>query len=99
MHKCPRCNNIGGDLTTSRIYTMEQLRSYYNGRGGRPGLIAIGGVVYNVTHAEMWGGGTYLGMKQGEDLTEYYQAHPDEFEKLKRHSFAVGILREQGANP
>ena len=94
VHHCPRCNNIGGDLTTSCVYTLEQLRSYYNGRGGRPGLIAIDKVVYNVTHAPMWGGGTYLGMKQGEDLTGYYKAHPEEFEHLMRHSFAVGRLRE-----
>jgi hypothetical protein len=33
-------------------------------------------------------------MKQGEDLTGYFKAHAEEFEKLKRHSFAVGRLRE-----
>lgn len=93
MHKHSQCNNIDGDLTTSCVYTLEQLRSYYNGRGGRPGLIAVDGVVYNVTHAPMWGGGTYLGMTQGEDLTGYFIAHTEEFEKLKRHSFPVGRLR------
>lgn len=94
MRRRPQCNNINGDLTTSCVYTLEQLRSYYNGRGGRPGLIAVGGVVYNVTHAPMWGGGTYLGMTQGQDLTGYFGTHTEEFEELKRHSFAVGRLRE-----
>ena len=88
----PQDNNINGNLTKSNIYTLKQLKSYYDGRGGRPGYIAVNGVVYNITLAENWGGGTFMGMTQGEDLSKFFNTHPKEYTKLKNNAIKVGVL-------
>ena len=88
----PQDNNINGNLTKSNVYTLKQLKSYYDGRGGRPGYIAVNGVVYNITLAENWGGGTFMGMTQGNDLSAFFNAHPKEYAKLKKSAIKVGIL-------
>ena len=88
----PQNNNINGNLTKSNVYTLEQLKRYYDGRGGRPGFIAVNGVVYNITLAENWGGGTFMGMTQGKDLSSFFNTHPKEYEKLKNNAIKVGVL-------
>ena len=91
MH-APQDNNINGNLTKSNVYTLKQLKSYYDGRGGRPGYIAVNGVVYNITLAENWGGGTFMGMTQGNDLSAFFNANPKEYAKLRKSAIQVGIL-------
>ena len=93
----PQDNNINGNLTKSNVYTLGQLKSYYDGRGGRPGYIAVNGIVYNITLAENWGGGTFMGITQGEDLSWFYNAHPVAYDKLKKSAIKVGVL-EEGTN-
>ena len=91
----PQDNNIDGNLTKPNVYTLNQLKSYYNGRGGRPGYIAVNGIVYNITLADNWGGGTFMGMTQGEDLSSFFNAHPKEYAKLKNNAIKVGVLEEE----
>lgn len=56
----------------ARRFTIEEL-TQYNGQNGKPAYVAIKGIVYDVTNAKLWQGGSHspIGDKNmaGKDLT------------------------------
>ncbi|HAN09666.1 MAG TPA: hypothetical protein DCP90_03530 [Clostridiales bacterium] len=48
--------------------TLEQL-AQYDGSRGKPAYVAVNGVIYDVSNARSWGGGTHFGLYAGKDLT------------------------------
>jgi len=79
-------------------FTLEEL-ARYNGTDGKPAYVAVKGIVYDVTDAKLWQGGTHSPMSDknvaGKDLTaELANApashqNPEFWEKLPK----VGILK------
>lgn len=60
-----------------RVFTMEELRTYYNGNGENPAYVAYKGKVYDVTNHEGWEGGQHFsGAKAGEDITNMFGSAP-----------------------
>jgi len=55
-----------GYLATN-LWTIEEL-AYYDGQEGRPGYVAVDGIVYDVSEA--WPRGTHRGYAAGTDITE-----------------------------
>lgn len=51
-----------------KLFTSEEL-AHYDGSGGKPAYVAVGGVVYDVSLAPAWGGGTHFSLYAGRDLT------------------------------
>lgn len=53
------------------IYTLQEL-SVYNGKGGNPAYIAVGGIVYDVTGNAAWAAATHFGLTAGRELTDEF---------------------------
>ncbi|NLG25339.1 MAG: cytochrome B5 [Clostridiales bacterium] len=49
--------------------TLAQL-AQYNGENGQPAYVAVDGVIYDVTNAPHWPGGSHNGYQAGQDLTD-----------------------------
>lgn len=68
-----------------RVFTPEEL-SQCTGKGGKPGLVAVNGLIYDVSESPAFAAGTHFGLSCGKDLTnEFNQCHvgSDKLEKLK----------------
>lgn len=57
-------------------FTKEEL-AQYDGSGGKPAYIAVGGTVYDVSANGAWGGGTHFGLVAGKDLTAQFNSCHD----------------------
>lgn len=57
-------------------FTLEEL-AQFDGSGGKPAYVAVGGTVYDVSVQGAWGGGTHFGLYAGKDLTAHFQACHD----------------------
>ena len=80
---CPPITSLNSDEL--RVFTLEEL-SQCTGRGGKPGLVAVDGLVYDVSESPAFAAGTHFGLRCGRDLTqEYMQCHmgSDKLEKMK----------------
>ena len=72
-------------------FTLEEL-SRYDGSNGNPAYVAVNGIVYDLSSAASWGGGTHFGLTAGMDLTlQFEKCHstPLILSKLPK----VGILK------
>lgn len=61
--------------SAAKVFTLSELKQY-NGQNGKPAYIAVSGVVYDVTNANGWSGGTHHGYSAGQDLTGAIQQSP-----------------------
>jgi predicted heme/steroid binding protein len=64
------------------VYGPESLSSF-DGKEGRPALIALGGRVYDVSKLKLWAGGTHMKHLAGTDLTDAIGRAPHGKEKLE----------------
>lgn len=65
-----------------KTFTLSELKQY-NGKNGNPAYIAVNGVVYDVTNAKDWSGGSHHGYTAGQDLTQAIQQSPHGTSVLK----------------
>lgn len=65
-----------------KTFTLSELKQY-NGKNGNPAYIAVNGVVYDVTNAKDWSGGSHHGYAAGQDLTQAIQQSPHGTSVLK----------------
>ena len=72
-------------------FTIEEL-AQFNGSGGRPAYVAVGGVVYDLSLEKTWGGGTHFALYAGRDLTLQFNRCHGQIEVL-RNLPVVGVLR------
>ncbi|MCY6958059.1 cytochrome b5 domain-containing protein [Clostridium brassicae] len=75
-----------------RVFTLDELAKY-DGEGDNAAYIAIDGIVYDVTYEAAWAGGTHLGLKAGNDLSEQMNSCHDK-DKILRNLKQVGILQK-----
>ena len=75
----------------TKTFTLEEL-SKYDGAGGRPAYVAVDGVVYDVSRAAAWGGGTHFGQYSGKDLTAVFQGCHNGMLAVLRNLPVVGTL-------
>ena len=74
-------------------FTAEELTSF-NGKEGRPVLIAFQGKVYDVTKSPLWGKGLHMNRHpSGKDLAGEISAAPHGTEVLERYP-QVGVLKK-----
>ncbi len=79
--------------TTAKEFTAEEL-SAYNGENGKPVYVAMDKVVYDLSSAPAWAGGTHNGMTAGQDLTSWFKdCHLGAVSVLEKYQ-KVGILKE-----
>ncbi len=76
-----------------REFTLEEL-SEYDGSRGKPGYIAVDGVVYDVSTSPSWGGGTHFGLYGGKDLTEQFQGCHPGAEGILESLLKVGVIKK-----
>lgn len=62
-----------GLLRQARELTLSEL-AQYDGSMGKPAYVAVNGIVYDVSNASSWGGGTHFGLQAGKDLTAEFQS-------------------------
>lgn len=74
------------------VLTLEEL-SEFDGQDGNRAYVAVDGVIYDVTDAEPWKGGTHNDFTAGKDLTEEMKESPHGLSKLE-YVVEVGILAE-----
>ncbi|MCR3758593.1 hypothetical protein KYB31_06230 [Clostridium felsineum] len=68
---------------TTKTFTVDELKKY-NGKNGNPAYVAIGGIVYDVTHADKWNNGEHQeGITAGKDLTKEIERSPHGTDVLK----------------
>lgn len=80
------------NLTPQRVFTLDELAKY-NGSEGNPAYVAVNGVVYDVSRASAWGGGTHFSLYAGKDLTtQFADCHKNSMEILKKLPI-VGTLK------
>jgi predicted heme/steroid binding protein len=85
-------NGTSRDLYRQKEFTIKEL-STYDGAGGRQAYVAVDGIVYDVSLASKWGGGTHFGLYAGKDLTsEFMGCHKGMLEILKVLP-KVGVLK------
>lgn len=85
-------NTAAADGPPLRLFSRQEL-SACDGAEGRPALVAVEGIVYDVGPLPAWPGGVHYGLKAGRDLTaEFLTCHPGR-EALQRLR-AVGRLRD-----
>lgn len=67
-----------------KAFTPEEL-AQCTGRDGKPALVAINGLVYDVSDHPAFAAGTHFGMRCGQDVTEtFMRFHGDDrFKQLK----------------
>ena len=58
-----------------KIFTLKEL-SNYNGQNGQPAYVAYKGIVYDVSNAAQWTGGTHHGEQAGTDVTNDISKSP-----------------------
>ncbi len=62
--------------STSRVFTLSELAAY-NGNAGSLAYIAVGGIVYDVTHDANWSNGWHQGLHlAGTDATHAFAGSP-----------------------
>ena len=88
-----------GDVSQSqeeaapREFTAQEL-STYNGENGNPVYVAMDKVVYDLSGAPAWAGGTHNGMTAGQDLTSWFKdCHLGAVSVLEKYP-KVGVLKE-----
>jgi predicted heme/steroid binding protein/uncharacterized membrane protein len=69
-------------LPASGVFGPEAL-GHFDGKEGRPALIAYKGKVYEVTGLKLWKGGAHVKHRAGADLTEALSRAPHGEEKLE----------------
>ncbi len=62
-------SGAGGTQAGELELTLEEL-AQYNGQNGKPAYVAVDGIIYDVTNASPWKGGTHNGFTAGKDLTK-----------------------------
>lgn len=72
-------------------FTLEELAEF-DGSGGKPAYVAVGGTVYDVSVQGAWGGGTHFGLYAGKDLTAHFQACHDN-DTILNMLPKVGVLK------
>ena len=74
-----------------REFTLEEL-SQYDGSNGKPAYVAVNGIVYDVSNAESWAGGTHMGLTSGKDYTEDFSScHGNN--KILSKLARIGVLK------
>ncbi|MBC2581711.1 steroid-binding protein [Clostridium sp. DJ247] len=73
-------------------FTLEEL-SKYDGSSGAPAYVAVDGIVYDVSLAPGWGGGTHFSLYAGKDLTNQFKACHNGIIKILESLPKVGQLK------
>lgn len=74
-----------------KVITREELASN-DGGSGRPAYVAVNGIVYNMSDAIRWAGGTHFGLYAGQDLSDAFMGcHRGMLEILNKYP-VVGRL-------
>lgn len=73
---------VSSSSSAQKVFTLSELKQY-NGKNGNPAYIAVNGVVYDVTNAKDWSGGSHHGYSAGQDLTQAIQQSPHGTSVLK----------------
>ena len=60
---------VQDDAPEELLLTLQEL-SEFDGRNGRRALIAVDGIIYEVTGSSRWPNGAHNGHQAGQDLTE-----------------------------
>lgn len=71
-----------GMKPSGSVYGPDNLAAF-DGREGRPALVACGGRVYDVSGLKLWRGGVHMKHNAGMDLTEMLKRAPHGAEKLE----------------
>lgn len=80
----------------SKEFTAKEL-SAYNGTEGKPVYVAINNVVYDLSGAPTWAGGTHNGMTAGQDLSSWFMdCHLGAASVLEKYP-KVGTLKEDNS--
>lgn len=74
--------SAASSASTQKVFTLGELKQY-NGKNGNPAYIAVNGIVYDVTDAKDWNGGSHHGYSAGQDLTQAIQQSPHGTSVLK----------------
>lgn len=75
-----------------RVFTLEEL-AQYNGKDGERTLVAINGIVYDVSRLESWKHGLHLGLRAGKDLTSEFMSCHRGNQLVLKDIPVVGILK------
>lgn len=62
-------------IMKDNIYNAEKLKAF-DGKDGHKSYVAVDGVVYDVSDAEMWKEGKHNGLEAGKDLTDGFKSSP-----------------------
>lgn len=67
----------------------------YDGSGRNPAYVAVNGIVYDMSKAIQWGGGTHFGLFAGKDLSaDFTKCHSENADILKKFP-VVGKLSQE----
>lgn len=59
-------------IVPPRVFTLYELRNYYNGQNGRPRYVSANGIVFDVTNSPAWAGGSHFSLTPGEDYSTHF---------------------------
>ncbi len=55
-----------------RVFTLYELKHYYNGENGRPSYVSANGIGFDVTNSSAWANGHHFSLTPGEDYSTYF---------------------------
>jgi predicted heme/steroid binding protein len=76
------------------LLTLQELADF-DGRSGRRGLIAVDGIIYDVSNSSLWPNGLHRGIHQaGQDLTAAMDQNPRHGREMLQRLPRVGRIIE-----
>lgn len=75
-----------------KVFTLSELATF-DGSGGKPGFVAVNGIVYDVTNKTAWANGMHFaGLRAGKDLTAQFTSCHRGMENVLTQLPVVGTL-------
>lgn len=59
-------------IVPPRIFTLYELKHYYNGENGRPCYVSANGIVFDVTNCPAWNSGHHFSLTPGQDYSTHF---------------------------
>jgi predicted heme/steroid binding protein len=84
-------NGMEEIIRQTNEFTITELATF-DGSEGKPAYVAVNRIVYDVSKAETWGGGSHFGLIAGKDLTEQFNSCHGKIAILSKLTM-VGVLK------